>query len=129
MEEIFIKKNCLGRHLLVDLENVPEEFCVNDKLVLDTLSEAVAEAGATVLNCIRYYFNNTEQKGFTAIIMLDESHCSVHTYLESKRVSIDIFTCGKTEPPKVYELFKQKIKLFENVNEKITYIPRFIIDK
>lgn len=129
MQEIFIGGGCLGRHLLVDLEDVPEEICVNDKLVLDTLAEAVTEAGATVLNCIRYYFNSSEQKGFTAIIMLDESHCSIHTYLESKKVSIDIFTCGKMEPPKVYKLFKQKIKLPENIKEKMIYIPRFILNE
>ena len=73
-------------------------MCVNDQLLLDCMAQSAQEAGATVISQIRYRFGNNSPAGCTAVVMLDESHCSVHTYADLGLLAMDIFTCGDTNP-------------------------------
>jgi S-adenosylmethionine decarboxylase len=99
-----------GRHLLIDCKNVPREICMNDRLVLNTLAEAAEKAGATVLNQVRYKFSGDESPaGFTCVVLLDESHCSCHTYADEGMMAVDMFTCGTTDPLDVWKIFNDKI--------------------
>ena len=61
--------------------------------------------------------------------MLDESHCSAHTYADLGLIAMDIFTCGKTNPHEVWALIQEElgiedacvseVKRFESVPEPI----------
>ena len=87
-----------GQHLLIDCRNVSRELCLADQLLLDSLAQAARESGATVISQVRYRFGDNSPAGCTAIVMLDESHCSVHTYADLGLVAFDFFTCGTTDP-------------------------------
>jgi S-adenosylmethionine decarboxylase len=100
-----------GKHLLVDCRHVGSDLCLNDGLVLDVMARAAERAGATVISQMRYRFGQDSPPGFTAIVMLDESHCSAHTYADLGLVAIDIFTCGNTSPRKVLEFIREEIDL------------------
>lgn len=101
-----------GSHLIIDCLNVPFEVCSNDQLVLETLSEAAREAGATVISQVRYKFDGIKSpNGFALIVMLDESHLSAHSYSDEGRMAMDIFTCGKTDPQSVLDIISKKINL------------------
>ena len=41
--------------------------------------------------------------------MLDESHCSVHTYADLGLLAMDIFTCGDTNPMEIWENLSRKL--------------------
>ncbi len=69
---------------------------------METLAEAATLAGSTVISQIRYKFGDDSPPGCTAIVMLDESHCSVHTYADLGLMAFDMFTCGTTEPRDVW---------------------------
>jgi S-adenosylmethionine decarboxylase len=43
--------------------------------------------------------------------MLDESHCSVHTYAELGLLAMDIFTCGDTDPKRIWERIQEALHL------------------
>lgn len=100
-----------GRHLLIDCRNVSRDVCLNDKLVMDTMARAAERAGANVVSSIRYKFGQDSPPGFTAVVMLDESHCSAHTYADLGLIAMDIFTCGNTDPGEVLRLIREEIDL------------------
>lgn len=52
---------------------------------------AILQSGATVLGSIDYVF---QPSGFTMVVLLSESHASIHTYPEHKACFVDLFTCG-----------------------------------
>ena len=91
-----------GKHLLIDCHDAPRELCLDDRLLLETMAQAAQECGATVVSQIRYQFGQNSPPGCTAIVMLDESHCSVHTYADLGLMAFDVFTCGSTDPQDVW---------------------------
>jgi S-adenosylmethionine decarboxylase len=115
-----------GHHLLVDCRNVARELCLSDKLIMDVMARSAERAGANVVSQIRYKFGLDSAPGFTAVVMLDESHCSAHTYADLGLIAMDIFTCGKTDPQQVLEYIREEVDLGDVT---ITDMPRFILDE
>jgi S-adenosylmethionine decarboxylase len=58
---------------------------------LTALKEAAASSGVTVVSENVHRFPNG---AITAILLLAESHASIHTYPEHRSCFIDFFTCG-----------------------------------
>ena len=83
-----------GQHLLVDCRNVAREVCLGDDAILDAMARAARRAGAKVISQVRYKFGQDSPPGFAALIMLDESPCSAHTYADDGMIAMDVFTCG-----------------------------------
>lgn len=80
-----------GRHLLLTLNDCSPHL-LNDIDALRELAGAAAVAtGATVLNICAQKF---EPQGVTVVVVLAESHASLHTYPEVQKVFWDCFTCG-----------------------------------
>jgi len=79
--------------------------------MLEVLASAAERAGATVVSQVRYRFADDSPPGFTAVVLLDESHCSVHTYADLGLMAIDVFTCGHTDPRDVLECIRDEIDL------------------
>ncbi|MBC8424641.1 adenosylmethionine decarboxylase [bacterium] len=100
-----------GKHLLIDCQDVPFELCLDDQRLLEVMSLAAKLAGTTVISQIRYKFGSDSPPGCTAMVMLDESHCSVHTYAELGLMAIDIFTCGKTDPARIWDTIRQELDI------------------
>jgi len=114
-----------GHHLLVDCRNVARDLCLDDKLIMNVMSRAAEKAGANVVSAIRYKFGQDSPPGFTAVVMLDESHCTAHTYAELGLIAMDIFTCGKTDPRRVLEFIQEEVDLGDVT---IVPMPRFFQD-
>ena len=112
----------VGSHLLVDCQGISRDICLNDELMLDVLCRAAKQAGAHVISQVRYRFVPPSPSGFTAICLLDESHCSAHTYADEGMMAIDIFTCGGVNPLHVLSFVQEEIDLN---NPSIRQISRF----
>lgn len=100
-----------GRHLLVDCCNVARELCLDDRRVLNAMATAAEKAGATVVSQVRYKFGHNSPPGFTAVVLLDESHCSAHTYADLGLIALDVFTCGDTNPADVLKYMREELDL------------------
>lgn len=111
-----------GQHLLIDCRGVPRDLCLNDKLLLKSMADAAEEAGSTVISQIRYKFGIDSPPGCTAIVMLDESHCSVHTYADLGLIAMDVFTCGATDPRQIWENLRSRLGL---TNFTVSCVHRF----
>ena len=111
-----------GKHLLIDCRNVPRDVCLNDKLVLRAMATGAEEAGANVISQVRYKFGADSPPGFTAAIVLDESHCTAHSYADLGLIAMDVFTCGNTDPRDVLLHIQKHVDLGDVT---ITEMPRF----
>jgi S-adenosylmethionine decarboxylase proenzyme len=80
-----------GRHLLLDFRGCRVDLNDVERLKQDMIA-AVTSVGATVLNCVWHKF---EPNGVSLVLLLAESHASVHTYPEERACFIDLFTCGR----------------------------------
>ncbi len=113
-------------HLIIDCRNVSRDLCLNDKLVLNAMARAAERAGATVISQVRYKFGSDSPPGFAALVMLDESHCSAHTYADLGLIAMDIFTCGKTDPRTVFRYIREELDLGDVT---IRELPRFPVQE
>lgn len=100
-----------GKHLLIDCRNVARDVCLDDRQMLNAMARAATKAGANVISQVRYHFGHNSPPGFTAVVVLDESHCSAHCYADTGQIALDVFTCGNTDPRKVLEYIREEIDL------------------
>lgn len=82
-----------GMHLIVDFYGA---FGLDDDRFLDTaLRKAAEAAGATVLAGHLHHFGSGH--GVTGVLLLAESHISIHTWPETGYAAVDIFLCGRSD--------------------------------
>ncbi len=83
-----------GIHLLVDLW---EASNLDDPDNIDAaLREAALAAGATILHSHFHHF--TPNGGVSGVVVLAESHISIHTWPERNFAAVDVFMCGACDP-------------------------------
>jgi S-adenosylmethionine decarboxylase len=111
-----------GKHLLIDCQDVKGEICRDDEAFLSVMARAAERAGARVISQVRYKFGHDSPAGFTAIVMLDESHCSAHTYADLGLIALDIFTCGNTDPRDILRNIREELDLGDM---EVRELPRF----
>ena len=85
-----------GTHLLADFHGVDAARLTSVE-GLDALLRAGAEAaGARILHSHFHSFG--EAMGVTGVLLLAESHISIHTWPEYGFAAADIFMCGAAQP-------------------------------
>lgn len=81
----------LGYHLILELEGCPETVLDDRKAVRRVMTEAVEASGATM---IQPFFHQFAPQGVSGVVIISESHFSIHTWPEYGYAAVDIFTCG-----------------------------------
>lgn len=87
-----------GRHVAVDAWGVDFDLLNNAEALQTHLVDAAEACGATVLSVQSRQF---EPQGATVLVLLSESHLSIHTYPEKGFAAIDCYTCGETVDPEL----------------------------
>jgi len=93
-----VEYSTFGRHVAVDAWGVDFERLNNMEWLKAQLVEAAEVSGATVLSVQSKQF---EPQGATVLVLLSESHLSIHTYPEKGFAAIDCYTCGETVDPQL----------------------------
>ncbi|MBV8915006.1 MAG: adenosylmethionine decarboxylase [Acetobacteraceae bacterium] len=96
-KDYFVEKDgerFAGTHLLVDLWGA--ENLDDPELIDQALRSAAIRAGATILHSHFHHF--TPNGGVSGVVVLAESHISIHTWPERSFAAIDIFMCGACDP-------------------------------
>ena len=97
-----------GRHVVGDFHGVSGEVLNDRKLLREILYEAAKACGATV---VAESFAQFEPQGVTGVLVLAESHLSIHTYPEHGFCAIDCYTCGtEVDPQKAYNYLIKKLR-------------------
>ncbi|AZN42307.1 MULTISPECIES: adenosylmethionine decarboxylase [Paenibacillus] len=87
-----------GRHVAVDTWGVDFDKLNNAEFLQAQMVEAAEACGATVLSVQAQQF---EPQGATVLVLLSESHLSIHTYPERGFAALDCYTCGETVDPQL----------------------------
>jgi S-adenosylmethionine decarboxylase proenzyme len=83
----------LGWHHLVELYGCDVAALDDLGLIETALVAAARAAGATVLDA---RFHKFAPQGVSGVVLIAESHLSVHTWPEHGYAAVDLFTCGVT---------------------------------
>ncbi len=83
----------VGRHLIVSYLDCDHEAIYDEEAIKEKMKEAALSSGVTILSSSHYHF---EPNGVTQVLLLSESHASIHTYPEFHSCFVDLFTCGTT---------------------------------
>jgi len=98
----------LGRHLIAELTEC-DSLILNDQDLLERyMKDAVRLSGATIVKSVFHRYN---PQGVSGVVVIAESHMSVHTWPEYAYAAVDFFTCGDSvDPYKAFEYIKQKLR-------------------
>lgn len=91
-----MEHSTFGRHVVADAWDCHPGYLHNAFLLEKEMIRAAEECGATVLSVQNRHF---EPNGDTILLVLAESHLSIHTYPEEGYAALDCFTCGNTVDP------------------------------
>ena len=96
-KDYFVEKDGVkfaGTHLLIDLWGASN--LADPDHVDRALRDAAEAAGATILHGHFHHFS--PNGGVSGVLVLAESHISIHTWPERNFAAIDIFMCGACSP-------------------------------
>lgn len=101
-----------GRHLLATYVGCDQHILASAQKCLNALRKAVTATGAHILSDNVYEFSNG---AVTAILLLAESHASIHTYPEHRSCFIDFFSCGPCDFQAMDAILRRELKPSEVV--------------
>lgn len=82
----------LGKHLIAELYDCNRDLIARVDKVEQILVDAVKASKATIVAPVFHQFN---PHGVSGVIVIAESHFSIHTWPEYGYCALDIFTCGE----------------------------------
>jgi len=94
-----------GKHLMVNYMNCDKQALSNFKDLEEIMKKACTASKATVLNAIKHLFPIKDSNiiGMSMVLILSESHASIHTYPEFNSCFVDFFTCGTDCLPEEFD--------------------------
>lgn len=97
----------LGVHILAEYYECDTGILNNQDQIERYMNEAADIAGATVVQSAFHAFN---PHGVSGVVVIAESHLTIHTWPEYGYAAVDIFTCGDSvEPQKALDHLKKKL--------------------
>jgi S-adenosylmethionine decarboxylase proenzyme len=81
----------LGRHVLLELHQCPADLLKAGQQLEACLKTAAEKMGATVVTS---NFHQFAPYGISGVVIIQESHLTLHTWPEHGYAAVDIFTCG-----------------------------------
>jgi S-adenosylmethionine decarboxylase len=97
-----------GVHLLADLLDIEAALLSDPDRIDLVLRDAASAAGARVLH--GHFHNFGEGMGVTGVLLLAESHISIHTWPENGFAAVDIFMCGAAQPERALEVIDAALR-------------------
>ena len=101
-------EHALGQHILVEFYDCSPELLDDVVHTERSMVHAAEEANATIINTSFHHFS---PYGVSGVVVIQESHLSIHTWPEYGFASVDIFSCGDTvDPWTAYKSLKESLK-------------------
>lgn len=108
----------LGLHYIIEFHHCDADRISEVESVEKVLLEAVDKAGATYVSHDTHQF---QPVGVSAVVMIAESHFTIHTWPEKEYAAMDIFTCGAMKADEAIDFIKVK---FQADHCKVTLLER-----
>ena len=95
-----------GKHIIMDASGCSPETLNDLEALKQILVDAAEKANATVLNVAFHHFT---PQGVSGVVVISESHLSIHTWPEYGYAALDFYTCGDADPKIACEYVAEKI--------------------
>ena len=116
---------CLGLHLLVELYGC-DKYILNDvKRIESIMVDSANKVYATIL---QVGFHQFDPQGVSGVVLIAESHFTIHTWPELGYAAVDIFTCGhKIDPKEASVYIGKELKALKIENKEIKRGKKIVI--
>lgn len=96
-----------SRHLLVEYHGCNRAM-LDDLQGIEALMRVAAKAAGTTI--VSSVFHPFTPQGVSGVVVIEESHLSIHTWPEHGYASVDFFTCGDGEPERAHEVLREGLE-------------------
>jgi len=115
-----------GIHLIADLVELPDFALKDPEVWIEGFTKVIKNLDIRLIKKESYVFSPPYELGFTAFILLDSSHFSIHAYAREKIAAIDIFICKKVDITSVLIKLLNAMNLSESNIGASQLVKRFI---
>lgn len=95
-----------GRHLVAEYHRCDTRLLDDLDAITELMQHAAVSAGATV---VRTAFHRFAPTGVSGVVVIQESHLSIHTWPEEGYAAIDFYTCGDCDPKIAHEVLARRL--------------------
>ncbi|MDK6029304.1 adenosylmethionine decarboxylase [Ignisphaera sp. 4213-co] len=100
----------IGKHVYGNLYEVDIEIAKDEEKLKQMVIEASKLANMTLYEVKSWSFGG-KKGGVSVIALVLESHIAVHTWIEYRYATVDVYTCGeKSDPWKAFEYIVANLK-------------------
>ncbi len=121
-----VPRKAPGLHLIGDLHGcVCDDRLMTDAAHLETFCrQAVLDSGLTDVGALFHSFG--EGAGVTGVVVLAESHLSIHTWPEDGYVTLDVYVCSYSTDnrPQAEDLFGRVMAAFAPADPHLHRVER-----
>jgi deoxyhypusine synthase len=110
------KKHGMGNHLIIEGFECNNEKINDENLIKNVLEELVQKLNLFRLSepvVVRAEPRGTDPGGVTGMVLVSQSHISIHTYPEKKWLAMDLFSCKEFDPKQVLDYVKERFEIKE----------------
>ncbi len=86
----------VGFHYIVEASGCDQEVIGDAEKMREILTQAAKEGNMEIKTSYFYKFTPT---GISGIVIVAESHISIHTWPENQYVALDVYVCGSKSKP------------------------------
>ncbi|MCI1944168.1 adenosylmethionine decarboxylase [Clostridium luticellarii] len=116
--------NELGRHILAEIYGCDAEILNNREFIERIMVDSAIKAGAEVREVA---FHKFSPQGISGVVIISESHLTIHTWPELGYAAVDVFTCGDRINP--WNACNYMTEKFNAKNMTATEIKRGIFEQ
>lgn len=116
--------NTLGRHILAEIYGCDSEVLNNKEYIEKVMVNSALKAGAEVREVAFHKFN---PQGVSGVVIISESHLTIHTWPELEYAAVDVFTCGDKINP--WDACNYMTEFLKAKNMTATEVKRGIFDQ
>ncbi|MFV8830472.1 adenosylmethionine decarboxylase [Alkalihalobacterium sp. APHAB7] len=109
----------MGRHVIAELWGCNVEKLNDMNFIERVFVDAALESGAEVREVA---FHKFAPHGVSGVVIISESHLTIHSFPEHGYASIDVYTCGDRIDPNVASNFISKA--LQATTSEIIEVPR-----
>ena len=95
-----------GRHLVAEYHFCDRDLLDDVDAITDLMQHAAVAAGATI---VRTAFHRFAPTGVSGVMVIKESHLSIHTWPDQGYAAIDFYTCGDCDPNIAHEVLAKRL--------------------
>ncbi|KAJ52514.1 S-adenosylmethionine decarboxylase [Clostridium tetanomorphum] len=114
----------LGRHILAEIYGCDNEILDDKDYIERTMVDSALKSGAEVREVA---FHKFSPQGVSGVVIISESHLTIHTWPELGYAAVDVFTCGDTVNP--WDACNYLTEKFKAKNMTATEVKRGIFEQ